>query len=67
MADQPAERLVRRLERFTESWVSNPAGRLELVRLIRDVHGLSSRHHQDEPLLSWIEDEERIAKSIGVR
>jgi hypothetical protein len=62
-----AKRLVSRLERFMETWISNPAAQLDFIRLIEAVHEQPRADHANQPLLDWIDKERRGLRSIGFK
>lgn len=59
--------LVKRLDRFIETWLSNPAAQFDFVKLVDTVRQLPSNDHADDALLAWIDEQRAGLKSIGVR
>lgn len=62
-----ATALTKRLDKFKETWLSNPAAQLEFVKLIESVHQQPTHDHADHELLEWIDEERRGLRSIGIR
>jgi hypothetical protein len=60
-------KIVQRLDRFMETWLSNPEARRDFALLVRDVHEHPSFDHADAPLVEWIDDQLQTAKRLGVR
>lgn len=63
----PRPSLVERLDKFMDTWISNPAAQLDFVRLIDEVRHAPSSDHRDHPLLTWIDEQKRGLRSIGIR
>ena len=58
--------LTARLDVFMNTWIPNPAARLELVRLVEECHQQPRADHSDYPLLEWIDEQKRGLRSIGI-
>lgn len=59
--------LITRLNKFNETWHSNPAAKLDFARLVRDVLDQPQFDHADAPLRDWIDEELATAKRLGIR
>ena len=65
-----ADRLARDLEIFAESWISNPAARLDFALLIGRVADLDVGHRSGadayHAVRAWVSEEKRTAKMLGI-
>jgi hypothetical protein len=62
MPARKGRQLAKDLEQFAAAWLSNPAARLDFVKLIERVAGSVDPY----PMREWIAEEKRAAKSIGL-
>ena len=61
-------RLVDRLERFQRTWIANPQGQMDFVKLIDDVRQCPSSDHADEALIQYLDSERaRLRRIAGIR
>ena len=61
MTPQRKKTLPERLDKFAQTWIANPAARLEFALLVREVY-----NGQNNGVLQWVEDEHRVARSLGI-
>jgi hypothetical protein len=59
--------LPARLDKFMQTWLSNPAAQMDFVGLVEDVHQQPTHDHADHELLEWIDDRHAGLKRIGMR
>lgn len=62
-----AEKIVYELSNFSEMWLSNPGARLNFANLIDLVLHCNKADHAATPVETWIDQERKIAKDLGVR
>lgn len=57
-------KLLADLDKFRQTWLSNPAAQLDFVKLVERVHNEPSSDHSDHGLLCWIDEEKAKLKRI---
>lgn len=62
-----ARQLVRRLDAFSDGWISNPSAALEFAKLIAAAHESYRDDRAATALLEWVDEQRETAKYLNIK